>query len=110
MVRHEVQHQPQSATAQPFADSGERRVTAQCPMHGVTGNREPRAGDVVVLEIGQRLLEFVTPPRIGTRYLLRDGPRLPDAQEPDPVEPHSGDALELGIGNVIQRGWAAQAA
>ena len=29
---------------------------------------------------------------------------LPDAQEPDPVETHLGQAVEFGVGNVVQRG------
>ena len=110
VVRHEVEHQPQPAAAKPFADSCQRFVPTQCFMHRVSGDCEARAGDVVVLQIVQRLLEFVAPLGIRARDLLRDRPRLPDAQEPDPVEPHPGDAVELCVGNVIQRGVPAQAA
>ena len=110
MVRHEVQHQPQPAAAKPFADSCQRFVPTQRFMHRVPGDREPRAGDVVVSQIRQRLLEFVAPLGIRARDLLRDRPRLPDAQEPDPVEPHPGDAVEFCVGNVIQCGFPAQAA
>ena len=35
---------------------------------------------------------------------LRGRPGLPDAQKPDPVEAHPGEAIELGIGYVVQRG------
>ena len=110
MVRHEVEHQPQPAAAKPFADSCQRFVPTQCFMHRVSGDREPRAGDIVVSQIVQRLLEFVAPLGIRARDLLRDRPRLPDAQEPDPVEPHPGDAVELCVGNVIECGFPAQAA
>ena len=79
-------------------------------MHRVPGDGEPRSGDVVVAEIGQRLLEFVPPLEIGARDLLSGGSRLPHAQQPDPVEPHAGDAVEFCVGNVIQRGCSAQAA
>ena len=61
VVRHEVEHQPQAASAEPFAESGQRLVAPQRFMHRVAGDRESRAGDVVVSQIRQRLLEFVAP-------------------------------------------------
>ena len=41
-----------------------------------------------------------------TRCAGRAG--LPDAQEPDPVEAHLGQAVQLGVGNVVQRRRPAQ--
>ena len=77
-------------------------------MHGVAGDRESRAGDVLVAEIRQRLLELVPPLGIAARDLLCGRPGLPDAQQPDPVEAHLGQAIEFGIGNVVERGRAAE--
>ena len=34
---------------------------------------------------------------------------LPDAQEPDPVETHLGQAIQFGVGNVVQRGRSGPA-
>jgi hypothetical protein len=30
------------------------------------------------------------------------GPRLPDAQQPHPVESHVADPIELAVGNVVE--------
>ena len=40
--------------------------------------------------------------------LLAGRPDAPDAQEPEPVEPHLGDAVQLGVGHVVQGGRPAQ--
>ena len=69
---------------------------------------KPGAGDVLLAQVGQRLLELPAPLRVAARDLLRRRPGLPDAQEPDPVEPHLGQAVQLGVRNVVQRGGAAQ--
>src|SRR5262249_25105353 len=42
--------------------------------------------------------------------LLPRGPRAPHAQEPDPVEPQAGHAVELGVGHVVQRGGPTERA
>ena len=38
------------------------------------------------------------------------GPGLPDAQQPDPVEAHRGQAVQLGVRDVVQRGGPAERA
>ena len=54
-------------------------------------------------QVGQRLLEFAPPLGIAARDLLRARTGLPDAEEPDPVEAHLGQPIELGVGNVVER-------
>src|SRR5436853_4712596 len=72
-------------------------------MHRVSGNRKSRAGDVVVGEIAEGLLKFATPISMAARDLLRARTGLPDAEQPDPVEAHLREAIQLGVGNVIER-------
>ena len=40
--------------------------------------------------------------------LLPSGTRLPDAEEPNPVETHFGEAIEFSVRNVVQRCGSAQ--
>ena len=42
------------------------------------------------------------------RDLLRRRAGLPDAQEPDPVEAHLDQAIQFGVGNIVQCGGPAQ--
>ena len=108
VVGDEVEHQPQAARAEPLAQPGQRRVAAEVGMHGVAGDREAGAGDVLLAQVRQRLLELLPPLAIGARHPLPGRPGLPHAQEPDPVEPHLGQAVQLGVRHVVQRGRPAQ--
>ena len=69
---------------------------------------KPGTRDVLLAEVRQRLLKFSTPLRVGPGDALACGTGLPDAQEPDPVEPHLGKPIQLGVRNVVQRGRPAQ--
>ena len=108
VVRDEVEHQLQSALLQPLSQTGERRVAAQIAMDGVACDGEPGAGDVFLAQVRQRLLELLAPSGIAARDRLRRRAGLPDAQEPDPVEAHLGQAIQLGVRNVVQRRAPAQ--
>ena len=52
VVRDEIEHQPQVAPAEPFAQTGEGGVPAQAFRHRVCGDREPGTGDVLLAQIG----------------------------------------------------------
>ena len=78
-------------------------VVAEILMDRVSGDGESRAGDVVIGQVGQRLVELPAPLGIGSRNLLCLRPRLPDAQKPNPIETHFGQAVQFGIGNIVQR-------
>ena len=65
VVGDEVEHQPQAARAEPLAQAGQRRVAAQLLVHGVAGDGEPGAGDVLLAQVGQRLLKLPAPLRVG---------------------------------------------
>src|SRR5215471_14633626 len=77
-------------------------------MHRVARDRESGTGDVRFLEIGKGLLELFSPLGVGARYSLSRFARLPDAQEPDPVESRGGEAIQLAVGNVVERRRPAQ--
>ena len=104
VVRHEIEHQTQAAIPQALTQTGKCRVTAEILVHGVAGDREPRAGYVLLPEVGQCLLKLVTPLLIGARDLLCGFPRLPHAQEPDPIEAHPGQVIEFDVRYVVERG------
>src|SRR6187401_3865758 len=93
LIRHEIEHQLEVPIAKATAQAGERRVTTKARMHRVAGDRKPRPGDVLFPEIGQGLFELVPPFGIAARRLLTGGTGLPDAQQPDPVESHSSEAI-----------------
>ena len=77
-------------------------------MDRVAGDREARASDVFLAQIRERLLEFAAPLGIVPRDLLCTRTGLPDAQEPDPVETHLGQAIQFGVRDIVQRGRPAQ--
>ena len=108
VIGHEIEHQSQAALAEPLAQPGQCGVAAEILVHRVAGDRETGAGDVLLAQVRQRLLELAAPLGIRARDLLRRRAGLPDAEEPDPVETHLGQAIQLGVGNIIQRGGAAQ--
>ncbi len=108
VVGDEIEHQPQAALAEPLAQAGQRGVAAEILVHRVAGDREPGAGDVFLAQVRQRLLEFACATRHCCANLLAGRAGLPDAEEPDPVETHLGQAIQLGVGNVIQRRGPAQ--
>ena len=108
VVGDEVEHQPQAPCPEPLAQAGQRRISSEVGMHGVAGDREAGSGDVLLAQVRQRLLELSAPLAIGARHPLPGRPGAPHAQEPDPVEPHPGRAVQLGVRQVIQRGPAAQ--
>ena len=108
VIGDEIEHESQAALAEPLAQSGQRGVAAEILVHRIAGDRETGAGDVLLAQVRQRLLELAAPLGIGARDLLRRRASLPDAEEPDPVETHLGQAIQFGVGNIIQRGGAAQ--
>ena len=109
VVGDEIEHQPQAALCGAARAGGPaRHRRPDAVMHRVAGDGETGTGDVLFAQVRQRLLEFPAPLRVAARDLLPRRAGLPDAQEPDPVEAHLGQAVQLGVGNVVQRGRPAQ--
>ena len=77
-------------------------------MYRVTGDGKPRAGNVVLAQVRQRVLKFAPPFGIGARDSLRPQAGLPHAEEPDPIQTHLDQTIQFGVRNIIQRGGAAQ--
>ena len=103
MVGDEVEEQAQAASAEPLAQAGEGGIAAELCVNRVARDGEARAGDVLLAQIRQRLLELPAPLGVGARDALPRRPGLPDAEEPDPVESHPGEPVELGVRDVIER-------
>jgi hypothetical protein len=66
VIGDEIEHQPQAAIPEALTDPRQCGVAAQTGMHCVARDRESRAGDVLLAQIGQRLLKLVTPLRVRT--------------------------------------------
>ena len=108
VIRDEVEHEPEAALPETFAQPDQRRVPSQALVHRVAGDREPGAGDVVLAQVRQGRFELPPPLVILARGPLSGQPRPPHAEEPDPVEPHAGHAVQVGVRNVVQRRGPAQ--
>ena len=83
-------------------------VAPEIPVYRVTGDGKPRAGNVVLAQVRQRVLKFAPPFGIGARDSLRPQAGLPHAEEPDPIQTHLDQTIQFGVRNIIQRGGAAQ--
>ena len=46
VVRDEIEHELETSLPQSFAQSAERGIAAEIPMHGVARNREAGSGDI----------------------------------------------------------------
>jgi hypothetical protein len=65
VVGYEIEQQPQAARTEPLAETAERRIASEVIVDDVACDREPRARDVRLAKVGQRLLEFASPFRVG---------------------------------------------
>jgi hypothetical protein len=68
VVRDEIEHEPQAPRPEPLAESGQRGIAAQAGVDRVSGDRKSGAGDVLLAEVRQRLLEFPAPFVVRSRY------------------------------------------
>ena len=107
MVGHEVQHQPQAAGLQSLSEPRQCDISAQSPVDRIVRDGEPRAENVLVRQVGQGFLEFPLPLGVAPRDFPAGRARLPDAEQPNPIEAQRGHAVQLGVGNVVQGGRAA---
>ncbi len=110
VVRHEVEDEAQAATLKALAEPGERLVAAEVLVHPVVPNRETRAAHVFLTEVGQDAVVLGEPLGIRLRDASRGLARLPDAKEPDDVEPVGGQPIEFDVRDVVERGVRPSAA
>jgi len=78
--------------------------SAEVAMDDVVDHRERRAGHVVRPVVDEDVSVFRLPLGLAERHFAAGVSRLPHAEEPHPVEPVGGDPVELGVGQVVQRG------
>src|SRR4051812_38569764 len=77
-------------------------------MHGIAGDGEAGAGNVLLAQVRQRFLELAAPFRIAARDALGAWAGLPDTEQPDPVETLGSEAVKLRVRDLVQRGGPAQ--
>ena len=108
VVRDKIEHQSQAAPAETLAKPGQRGIAPEILVNLIGGDRETGPGDVVFAQVRQCLPEFAAPLGIRARDLLRTEASLPDAEEPHPVETHLSQAIQFGVGNIIESGGSPQ--
>ncbi len=108
MIGHKVEHQSQSALAEPIAQPSQRRITAEILRYGVPGDRESRPANILIAQVRQCLLKFAPPFWIAPRDILARESCLPNTPEPDPVKTELRKAIQIGIWNIVKRGAAAE--
>ena len=67
-------------------------------MHRVAGDCEAGTGDVLLAQVGQRLLEFLAPFRVAARDLLPAGPVCQTLRNQTQSKPICGQAVQFGVG------------
>src|SRR5262249_49712187 len=100
--------QADAAFVQALAQPRKRRRSAEIAVHDVLAHRERRATDVVLRVVDEDLTVFGLPFALRQRDRAASVPRLPHAEEPPPVEPLGRDAIEVGIGDVVERRGASE--
>src|SRR5512135_2842615 len=88
---------PLSSTAVRPAAAGSGRLSSSTA--GVRGD----GSDVVLGQVRQTRSEFLSPARMAARNGTALLTRLPDRQQPDPVEAEPGDTVQFLVGNLLQR-------
>ncbi len=108
VVRDEVEDEAQAPALEAPAEPGERLVSAEVLVDPVVPDREAGAADVCLAKVGEDAVVLGEP--LGLRP--RDAPGrlagLPDAEEPDEVEPVRGQPVELRVGDVVERRLSPQ--
>ena len=102
VIRDEVEHEPEATRPESVAEASQSRIAAQARVHGVAGDGEPGADDVLLAQVRQGLLELAAPFRVTAGNALPGQAGLPDAQEPDPVEAHFRQAVQFRVRDVVQ--------
>ena len=64
---------------------------------------ERRSEDIRIREVGQDFVVLPTAPRVGHGDLTTQRPRLPNAEQPDPVKAAARDPIQVRILNVVKR-------
>ena len=89
-------------SAQAFAQAGEGVVSAEVGVDVIVADGEAGPADVGLLEVRQDAVIFRQPLGIRRRHAARGLAGLPDAEEPDQVEPVAGELVQLRLGDVVQ--------
>ena len=109
VVRDEVEDEAQAATLQALAEPGERRVAAEVLVDPVVldAKQEPQTSSS--RKSGRTRRYSASHSGFDRETRRAASPGLPDAEEPDEVEPVRGQPVELRVGDVVERGLCAPA-
>jgi hypothetical protein len=103
VVRGEVEDEAQATTPEAPAEPGERLVPAEILADPVVPDGEAGAADVSLAEVAENAVVLGDPVGLRTRDAPGRLAGLPDAEEPDEVEPVRGQTVELRVGDVVER-------
>jgi len=76
VIRDEVEHEPEATRPESVAEASQSRIAAQARVHGVAGDGEPGADDVLLAQVRQGLLELAPP--LGFSSSVARRPRIRD--------------------------------
>src|SRR5262249_38150193 len=108
VIGDKIEHQSQAALTEPLAQTEQGRISAKLLMNCIACDGETGTRYVFLPKVRQSLPEFFAPLLVLTGNTLCRRAGLPDAQEPEPVEAHLGEAIKLRVRNVVQRGSPAE--
>ena len=108
VVRDEIEDEAEAALAQSLPKTGERLVAAEVGVNVVVADGEGGPGNVGVPEVWENAVILGHPLRVRRRHPTRGLAGLPDAEEPDEVEPVARELVQLGVGHVVQRRGPAE--
>jgi hypothetical protein len=108
VIADEIEHQAYVAVTEALAEALERGRSPEVAMHDVLANRKRRAAHVGRPEIDERLTVLGLPLRPAPRYRAPGIARLPHAEEPHPLEAVGGDAVEVGVRDVVEARRSAE--
>jgi hypothetical protein len=77
-------------------------------MDGVLAHRERRAAHIGRSEVDERLTELALRFRPAPRHRAPGIAGLPHAEEPHPLEAVGGEAIEVGVRDIVERRRASQ--
>ena len=109
VVGNEVKEKPHPASGQLRPGRGEPLGTTESRVHAVAANAVRRADNVRVFRVRQEVVDFLAKRTIVQGDGPTGGTALPDAHEPDSVDPGKSDAVPLGGGDLVEGDRAAAA-
>jgi hypothetical protein len=103
VIGNEIEHQPQTALGEPGTELGQRRHPAECLLDLIGADGEARSANILLRQIRQCRLKSGPPSVFAARHRPARRTPPPNAQEPDPVETLTREAVQGGVIDLAKR-------